>query len=280
MNEGLSVADVVAMTRDTTGGNGGYGNGAWDNPFIYLVWLALLGGGGLWGNRGGGFGGSSGSGSCGCAPSCSDLYEGFNNQDVNGQLRGITNGLSDGFYAVNTGILTGVNGIQGDLCSGFNSVNSAISNLGFQMSNCCCGIEKGIMGSDFHNQAGFNALATQLAQCCCDTRYEIASQFCDTRNAISNATRDIIDSNNAGTRAILDFMVQSKLADKDAQIAELQRAASQDRQNALLTTAMSQQTAQLINAINPTAVPAYIVANPHGYGYGSYNSCGCGCGCG
>ena len=32
MNEGLSAADIVAMTRET--GNGGYGNGngMWDNP--------------------------------------------------------------------------------------------------------------------------------------------------------------------------------------------------------------------------------------------------------
>ena len=33
MNEGLSAADIVAMTRDCNGGNGnGYGNGMWDNP--------------------------------------------------------------------------------------------------------------------------------------------------------------------------------------------------------------------------------------------------------
>ena len=44
MNEGLSAADIMAMTRDG-------GNEMWNNPFIYLVWLAVLGGGGL------GFGG-------------------------------------------------------------------------------------------------------------------------------------------------------------------------------------------------------------------------------
>lgn len=32
MNDGLSVADVVAMTRDGGIGGGGYGNGIWDNP--------------------------------------------------------------------------------------------------------------------------------------------------------------------------------------------------------------------------------------------------------
>lgn len=47
MNEGLSAGDILALTRDQDG----MGN-AWNNPFIYLVWLALLGGnGGLFGRR-------------------------------------------------------------------------------------------------------------------------------------------------------------------------------------------------------------------------------------
>lgn len=41
MNEGLSAGDILALTRDQDG----MGN-AWNNPFIYLVWLALLGGNG------------------------------------------------------------------------------------------------------------------------------------------------------------------------------------------------------------------------------------------
>ena len=100
--------------------------------FIYLVWLALLGGnGGLFGRNDRGDCATQG------ALTRSDMYEGFNNQDVNNQLRGITYGLSDGFYAVNTGMLNGFNGIQRDLCQGFNSVSSGINNLSYQMSNCC-----------------------------------------------------------------------------------------------------------------------------------------------
>ena len=38
MNEGLSAGDILALTRDN--------DDNWqNNPFIYLVWLALLGGG-------------------------------------------------------------------------------------------------------------------------------------------------------------------------------------------------------------------------------------------
>lgn len=70
MNEGLSAGDILALTRDQDG----MGN-AWNNPFIYLVWLALLGGnGGIFGNRD--------NGALQSSLTRSDLFEGFNNQDV------------------------------------------------------------------------------------------------------------------------------------------------------------------------------------------------------
>lgn len=86
MNEGLSAADVMALTKDS-------GGDMWNNPFIYLVWLAVLGGGG------GLFGGNRDAAMQGIVTR-SELFEGFNNQDVNGQLRGITTGICDGFYSI------------------------------------------------------------------------------------------------------------------------------------------------------------------------------------
>lgn len=269
MDSSLSAADIVAMTKDGQGN--GYGNGAWDNPFIYLVWLALLGNGGLWGNRG-----SDGSGSGGSVDRV--IFDGFNNQDVNGQLRGITQGICDGFYAVNTGMLTGFNGIQNALCQGFGGVNSNISNLGYQLQQCCCDTDKSIMQNAFQTQAGFNALATQLAQCCCDMKYDIASQFCDTRNTIQNVTRDIIDNQNGNTRAILDFLVKDKIDALTAENQTLKFQASQSAQNAFITANQEAQTAELIRRLGrDIPVPAYVVPNPNacgcGYNYGCGNSC-------
>lgn len=87
-------------------------------------------------------------------------------------------------------------------------------------------------------------------------------------------TRDIIDSQNAGTRAILDYLCNEKISNLQAENNDLRRAASQDRQSALLTTAMASQTQQLINAINPAPIPAYQVPNPN-----TYYGCGCNTGC-
>ena len=104
MGHEYSLSDIAAA-------NGGMGNEMWNNPFIYLVWLAVLGRGGLFGGYGGG-----GDPAVQGALTRSDLFEGFNNQDVNAQLRGITNGLSDGFYAVNSGMKDGFYGIKDAIC--------------------------------------------------------------------------------------------------------------------------------------------------------------------
>lgn len=44
MGHDYSLADIAAA-------NGGMNNEMWNNPFIYLVWLAVLGRGGLFGGK-------------------------------------------------------------------------------------------------------------------------------------------------------------------------------------------------------------------------------------
>ena len=121
MGHEYSLADIAAAN------GGGMNNEMWNNPFIYLVWLAVLGGGGLFGNR---FGAGNDPAVQG-ALTRSDLFEGFNNQDVNAQLRGITNGLSDGFYAVNTGLKDGFYGIETAICA----TNRNIDGVKYDISN-------------------------------------------------------------------------------------------------------------------------------------------------
>lgn len=104
----------------------------------------------------------------------------------------------------------------------------------------------------------------------------MAQNTCALQNTMNSNTRDIIDSQNAGTRAILDYLCQEKISSLQAENSDLRRAASQERQSALLTTAMSAQTNQIIDAIRPTPVPAFPAANLYGY---AYNGCNSGCGC-
>ena len=184
MGHDLSPADIMAMN--------GNNNDAWiNNPFIYLVWLALLGNGGIFGNRGVGDAAVQG------AITRSDLFEGFNNQDVNGQLRGITNGLADGFYAINSGLKDGFYGIQ-----------AALAENRFAAQNCCCETNRNIDG----------------------LRYDMGKGFCDVAGAIhaeGEATRALINSNTM--QALRD-----KLADKDRDLLAANFQLSQQAQNATL----------------------------------------------
>lgn len=190
----------------------------------------------------------------------SEIQRGFDNQAVVSKLDGITNGLCDGFYAVQNGM---------------NGINTNILQTGF-------GIQQAINADTVANMQNTNALQSQLANCCCETReaiqgvnYNMAQNTCALQNTMNSNTRDIIDSQNAGTRAILDYLCNEKISSLQAENSELRRAASQDRQSALLTTQMAAQTQQIINAVNPSAIPAYVVPNPNAYAYG----CGCNAGC-
>lgn len=268
-NNGVSLADIAAVTGNNRNNDGMWGDGAW-----WIVILLIFG----WGNGGFGGWGNGGGGAMQGYATQADIQRGFDNQAVVSKLDGITNGLCDGFYAMNNSMLTG-----------FNGINTNIMQTGY-------GIQQAINADTVANMQNTNALQSQLANCCCETReaiqgvnYNLATNTCALQNTMNNNTRDIIDSQNAGTRAILDFLTQDKIATLTAENNDLRRAASQDRQNALLTTAMTAQTSQILDAVRPTPVPAYPAASPCGLGNwspnvlanGYYNNgCGCNTGCG
>lgn len=250
-NTGNCPSVPIVANLDGNNGNN-WNDGSW--LWFLIVVFAIFGG---WGNGFGGFGGTNGGVG-------SEIQRGFDNQAVISKLDGISNGLCDGFYAMNNSMLTG-----------FNGINTNITQTGY-------GIQQAVNADTVANMQNTNALQSQLANCCCETReaiqgvnYNMATNTCALQNTMNNNTRDIIDSQQAGTRAILDFLTNDKIATLTAENNDLRRAASQDRQNALLTTAMTAQTNQIINAVNPAPIPAYTVPNPNAYAYG----CGCNAGC-
>lgn len=249
-NNGVSLADIAAVTGNNRNNDGMWGDGAW-----WIVILLIFGWGGFGGNDWGGNG--YGNGYTDAA-----IQRGFDNQAVVSKLDGINNGICSLGYdqlaqmnGINTNILQTGFGIQqainADTVSGMqntNAIQSTLTNMAAQNASCCCETQRQI-------ERGF-----------ADTNYNMATQACQTRQAIADSTR-----------SILDYLCQDKIATLQAENNDLRRAASQDRQNALLTTAMTAQTNQIINAVNPTAIPAYVVPNPNAYAYG----CGCNqsCGC-
>ena len=240
-NSGYSLADLAAATGRNN--NGGFGDDGW-----WIILLFLFTGFG----RGGGWGGAGGG------TTREEISYGFDMNGIENGIRGIQQGLCDGFYAMNTGMLNGFSGVHNALCQGFSGINQTVNTNANSLEN--------------HVQA----IGTQLAACCCDIRsdvtkgfadlgYALATQECATRQAVTDAARDIIASNEAGTRAILDFLTQDKIAALTAENQTLKFAASQQAQNNYLVSALK----------DPCPIPAYVVPNPNCcYGVATYNTCG------
>lgn len=232
----MSPADYAAVN----GNNGGmFGNNEWG----WIVILLLFGYGRGFGSLGGFGGGFGGQGGCGCLPCATqaDVRAAVDQQTLISKLDQQTYGLADSTYALNNAIT-----------NGFHGVDNAICNLGYNV------------------QSGFNSLAHQVSDCCCTTqraidgvRYDMAAQACDTRSAIYNSTRDIIDNANANSRALIDFLVQDKLASKDARIAQLENKLSQSEQNAFISATIDASQATLIRRLGADCpTPAYVVQPP------------------
>lgn len=239
----MTPADIRACTC----GNDGYGDGMFGGNGAWWIIILLLFG---WGRNGfgGGYGAGNGGGygypCCGTPATQADLAAGFNNSAV----------------------LNNLDGIENALCAGFNGVNTAI------------------LQSGYNTQSGINGLSHQLADCCCTTqraidgvRYDMATNACAVQNTIQNTTRDVIENANANSRAILDFLTNDKIATLTAENQSLKFAASQSAQNAFITANQEAQTAELIRRLGRDCpVPAYVVPNPNCcYQYNVQPTCGC-----
>ena len=234
-----NCASVPLVANIDGNGNNGWGDGGW--LWIIVVFALLFG----WGGNGfGGFGGGNfGRDGYPCATQA-DVRAAVDQQTLISKLDQQTYGLADTFTALNN-----------TLNSNFRGIDNAICTLGYQ------------------NQQGFNEVAHQISDCCCTTQraidgvnYNLATQTNAIQNAMCNNTRDIIDNQNANSRAVLDFLVNDKLATLQA-----------ENQNLKLKASQAEQNTYLVNQLRPCPIPAYQVANPFCCytGYQSNNACGC-----
>ena len=239
MGENYTLSDIAAVTGRDNGN--GFGNGDWGSWIILFLIFGLFGRGGF-----GGYGGGYGGGGVGENYVLSTDFA-----TIERKLDGINNGLCDGFYAMNTGMLNGFGQLQqGIMQTGYN--------LSSQLAGCCCDIREGIQANTTQGILNTNQIQQQIAACCCDNekmamqnRFDMAQYNCNTLQAIDKVGDRIIDY----------LSTEKNQALRDENFA-LRLAASQQAQNAYL-----------VNQLNPCPVPAYITCNPR-----ATTNCGCGCG--
>ena len=254
-SNGLSAADVAAVMNGNSCNNNGFGYGFGEGWWVIIILFALFGGFGR------GFGGMGSYGGCNTGCGCqsaiatvADVQRGFDNQGVTNKLNGLENGLADGFYSMNSAMM-----------SGFNGVNSAIQNSAMNAMQNTNAIQQAIQADTVANMQNTNALATQLANCCCENRtgfaqvgYDLATQGNAIQVAISNQTQALMQNQNDNYRALHDEIVANRMEDMRTENANLRS------QIQALNLAQSQanQNTYLVNTLRPCPQPAYVVANP------------------
>ena len=246
---GEGIVPVMEVGNNNgNSGFGGYGNGDW----AWIIVLFLIFGYGRNG-FGNGFGGNGGIGE--------NYVLATDFATIERKLDGINNGICDSTFALNNTITNGFFGVQNSLTQGFSGLNTALLQgnyaLNSAISNCCCGLEKGQM----------------------ETNYLNAQNTCAITNNATMNTRDIIDAVNANYRALHEEIVANRIEDKNAQIT-----AQQNEINALrLKASQEAQNAYLISQLGPKCPePAYVVNGPTPVNFptnccntfSGFNSCG------
>ena len=247
-SEGYSLSDIAAVSGGNRGGifgGDGFGSGWW----IILLFLFAFGG---WGNGFGGYGG-------GANGVTTDIGYNFDMHDISSGVRDIASSVANGFYGLNTSLLTGLSNTQAQIeNSGFETIQAINADTvsGLQNTNLLqAQIAADTAASQLANCQTNNAITSGFAT----LNYNLATEACADRAAVSNAARDIVENANNNTRAILDFLVQDRITALQTENSTLKNQISQSEQNAYL-----------INALRPSAEPAYLVANPYTGGYGTF----------
>ena len=266
---GYSLSDIAAVTGSNNRNGGGWGDNEW---WIILIFLFAFGG---WGR--GGYGNGGGEGGYGAGYPCAtalDVRSAVDQQTLISKLDQQTYGLADSTYALNNAIMNGFHGVDNAICTLGYQTQAGFTALGSQLAECCCDTRAAIKDGVTQGVMNTNAIQQQISNCCCDLEKANMQNRYDAQT-YNNSTLLAIDK--LGDR-IIDFMTQDKISTLVSENQALKFAASQQAQNAFITANQEAQTAELLRRLDtPCPVPAYVVPNPNCCYNPVFTNCG-GCG--
>lgn len=249
---GLSAADVAAVT----GNNGGFGN--WGDGSFWIIVLFLFALMGNWG--GNGFGGNGG----GAMPYV------------------INNDVQRGFDQ--SAIMSGITGLSSTMTNGF--ANAEISRCNGQTN-----VLQTLASNQMANMQGFNAITSSFQNCCCenklatsDLKYLISNEAAATRANTDAKVQTVIDKlcqlEMDGIKQNYENRIggmQNEIDSLRAALNNVNRQASDNAQTAQIIANNEAQTVALERYLAPTPVPAYPASQMN---YCNMPNFGCGCSCG
>lgn len=260
------------------GGNGGFGNGMWNNPFMYLVWMYMMRwmNGGDWGNNGNG---CSNALEASTQRQIQTLADQMNDNHTSDLLMAAIQGNNSAIQEVSTrlgcdinAVASAIQGVRSDIATvgsqlGFsseriiNAVNQGDCGVIQALKDCCCETQKSILTNNYENRIAIsdataslkdtvNFVGLQVEKGFSNSNYETQAQTC----ALQNTIRDAGTANTNAIIAKLDAMQNQALLDKIDALREKNSEQAVVINNAQQSAAFNQMlnsyTAPIASAVN------------------------------
>jgi hypothetical protein len=213
MSDNLSYADFAAMQ-----GNGGM-NGMWNNPFMYLIWLAWFNGGngfGFGGNRAGVAAGDvQAANNAAAIQNLSDMIQDNHNSDLTMQAIG--------------GNTAAISQLAGMLNVSTDKIAAAINVMSSQMQQNCCDIKSAILSQGYQNQLSTCQQTNTILQQSQAITNTIQNGFTSIGHQIQMMGCDIEKNDLANTQKILDTLNGHWSQEQQGIINSLQSQLSEQR---------------------------------------------------
>ena len=245
------MAETVVYTPENNGGsipawmamqnNGLFGNNGWGGGILgFLLGLFFGNGWGGFGGFGNGFGGGAGAGF---------LSNQLNNDSGRELLMNAITSNGEASRAPIQNLATMLGQVYSQVSSAIATLQSGLSTLALQQAVSVPQIINSI-------QSGNSALASQLAQCCCENRLLTTQQGYESQIATLNQTNQLGSQADRNTRSITDAINAQTVAMNDQFCAAKER----DLQSKIDTQAdiITQLRGQIDNANQTAAISSYV----------------------
>ena len=213
MSDNLSYADFAAMQ-----GNGGM-NGMWNNPFMYLIWLAWFNGG-----NGFGFGGNRAGVAAGDVQAANNAAA---IQNLSGMIQ--DNHNSDLTMQAIGGNTAAISQLAGMLNVSTDKIAAAINVMSSQMQQNCCDIKSAILSQGYQNQLSTCQQTNTILQQSQAITNTIQNGFTSIGHQIQMMGCDIEKNDLANTQKILDTLNGHWSQEQQGIINSLQSQLSEQR---------------------------------------------------
>lgn len=249
--------------------NGAFGNGMWNNPMIYLVWMYVM----RWMNNGDWNNNSDPAVQRQLQTLQDQMQDNHNSDLVMQAIKGNSQALQD----LSTRLSCDANAIQSAIQSvqsgianvgsqvGFsserviNAINSGDSNIIQALNNCCCATQKEILKMGYENQINnqnqtyqltsqLNGVNNVIQNGFRDTNYATQQQTCSLQNTIKDTTT----INTNAILAKLDSISNTALQDKIQALREKNNEQATAINNAQQSALFGQMINAAVTPINNT----------------------------